>query len=255
MPLIAVATKESVEILKAQTVRPQIKRACLARHPVRHIVHLAEPRRIVAIFPEHRPDGPGAWRHERVVAWKASCELGNDAAGNRMVVASRNQCGSGGRAQRGRVIHVVAKPAVSEPLEIRSLDRSAERAGCPEAHVVGQDQQDIGRSRWSLNALWKIGRRILYGGSDFSLKRRLRRRQNAGGLGRRSAWQRGRRDCRCGNDGAGTEQPTAADLDLACSGWGTELLLEFPFAHCVLRGCEARFRASAGSWRRLSRGD
>src|SRR5262249_32966044 len=112
-----------------------------------------------------------------------------------MVVAPRNQRGSGGRAQRGRVVHVVAKSAVSEPLEVGGLDRASEGAGCPEAHVVRQDQQDIGRPRWSLNALWKIGRRILYGGSDFSLKRRLRRRQNAGGLGRRSAWQRRRCDC------------------------------------------------------------
>ena len=72
----------------------------------------------------------------------------------------------------------------------------------------------------------------------FSLNRRLRRRQNAGGLGRRSAWQRGSCGCRCGNDGSGTEQPTAANFDFARSGWSIGLLVRFLLAHCVLRGCK-----------------
>src|SRR6516162_9381898 len=156
-------------------------------------------------------------------------------------VTARVECRgrSCGRAQRGRVVHVVAKPAVSEPLEVGGLDRASEGAGRSKAHVVCQDQQNIGRSCRSFDALWKIGRRILYGASDFSLKWRLRRRQNAGRLRRPSAWQRGRRDCRCGNDGTGTEQPTAANFDLAHRRWGTGLLVRFLFGHCVLRGRKA----------------
>src|SRR6516225_2975471 len=239
MPLVAVAAEESVEILKAEAVWPKIKRACLARHPVRHIVHLAEPRRVKSVFPEHSADGAGTRRNERVIARKAGCKLGDNATGGRMVVASRNQRGPGGRAQRGRVVHVVAKPAVRHPLEVGSLDRASEGAGRSKTHVVRQDQQNIGRSCRSFDALWKIGRRFLYGASDFALKRRLRWRQNAGGLGRRSAWQRGSCGCRCGNDGSGTEQPTAANFDLAHRRWGTGLLVRFLFGHCVLRGCKA----------------
>src|SRR5262249_22650586 len=100
----------------------------------------------------------GTRRNERVVARKAGCELGDDATGDRMVVASRNQRGPGGRAQCGRVVHVVAKSAVSDPLEVGCLDWSAERAGSPKAHVVRQDQQNIRCSRWSFDALWKVGR-------------------------------------------------------------------------------------------------
>src|SRR5262249_10347543 len=175
--------------------------------------------------PEDGAHGPGALRNERIVARIAGCKLGDVAAGNRMMVASGNERGSRGRAQRGCVIHAVTKSAISNSLEVGGLDRPTERARCPEAHVVGQNQQNIGCASGSFDAFRKVGRRILYGASDFSLKRRFRRRQYAWGLGGRSAWQRGRRDCRCGYDGTGTEQPTAADLDIAHRRWGSGLLV------------------------------
>jgi hypothetical protein len=43
MPLIGITPDKSIEILKAQTDRPQIEWSGLAGHPVRNIVHLAVP--------------------------------------------------------------------------------------------------------------------------------------------------------------------------------------------------------------------
>ena len=63
--------------------------------------------------------------------------------------------------------------AVSEPLEVRGLDWTTEGAARPEAHVVRQDQQNIGSPRWSLYCLRKAGPRIPYGATDTPLEVRL----------------------------------------------------------------------------------
>src|SRR6516225_1275688 len=128
MPLVAVAAEEAVEMLKAEAGRPQVKRARLTRHPVRHIVHLAEPRCVVAVVFENRADRTRASWHQRVVAGIAGCELRDVSTCDRMVVSSRDQSCSRGRTQRGRVIHVVAKASVCDTLEVGCLDWTAKRA-------------------------------------------------------------------------------------------------------------------------------
>jgi hypothetical protein len=65
---------------------------------------------------------------------------------------------------------VIAKSSVSDALEIWRLDRAAEDTGCPESHIIGQDQQDIGRASWSLDALWKVRFRVLYGAPDLPIE-------------------------------------------------------------------------------------
>jgi hypothetical protein len=59
------------------------------------------------------------------------------------------------------VVLVVAKPVVGEPLEVGRLDRAAKGAGGAKANIIGQDQQNVGRSGWRLNALGKVRCRIL----------------------------------------------------------------------------------------------
>jgi hypothetical protein len=134
--LVAVAAEEAVEILETKTVGPQIERTRLARHPVRHVVHLSEPRRIVAVLLEDLADGARALGDDRVIARIARRKFGDDSGGDRMMVAAGNQRGARWRAERGGVIHVVAKTGVSEALEVGSLDWSAEGAAGVEANVV-----------------------------------------------------------------------------------------------------------------------
>src|SRR6185437_11706727 len=123
-------------MLEPESVRPQIERACLARHPIRHIVHLAEPRRVKTIFLEHGTDRAGALWYERIVPGIAGGKLRDVSTGDGVMVSSGDQRGPRRRAQRGRVIHVVTKAIVSDALEIRGLDRSAKRAARTEAYVV-----------------------------------------------------------------------------------------------------------------------
>src|SRR5262249_32606514 len=80
-------------------------------------------------------------------------------------------------AQGSRVVHVVAKAAVREPLEVRRLDRPAKGAGRAEADIVGQDQENVGCPWGRLDAPWKIGRRILHGTAHLAVESLLRPRQ------------------------------------------------------------------------------
>src|SRR5262245_33004235 len=141
-----------------------------------------------------------------------------------MVVSSRDQRRPGGKAQRGSVVHVVAKAVVSESLEVGGLDRPSKGTGRAEAHIIRLNQQNVGRSRWSLDTLRKVGRRILHGTSDLSFEWRFRLRQYISVLRRRSAWERGR-DCGRCNEGAGAKQMASGDPDLARGGRDVGLLV------------------------------
>src|SRR5262245_66679724 len=91
-----------------------------------------------------------------------------------MVIASCNERSPGGRTKRRCMVHVVAESVVGDPLEVGCLDRSSKGASRPEAHVVCQNQQNIGRTGRSLDAFWEVGGRIFHGTFDFALKGWLR---------------------------------------------------------------------------------
>src|SRR5262249_16701530 len=87
-----------------------------------------------------------------------------------MVIASGNKRSPRRRAQRGRVVHVVTKAVVRDPLEVRGLDRSAEGAACSEAHVVRKDQQNVRRSAGASTPFAKSGVESLTFGPIFPWK-------------------------------------------------------------------------------------
>src|SRR5215472_4170174 len=89
----------------------------------------AKPGGVVAVLLKHGAHRTGTLGHQRIVAGIAGGKFGDVAAGNRMVVPSGNQCRPRWRAQRGGVVHVVAQAVVGDALEVRSLDRPAERTG------------------------------------------------------------------------------------------------------------------------------
>ena len=126
-----------------------------------------------------------------------------------MVVSSGDQRSAGWRAERRRVVHVVAQPAIGEPLEIRRLNWPAKGAGSAETDVIGQDQQNIGRTAGRLDTLRKIGRRILDRASDLALECRR-------GLWQDLLWllrlRRGcsRRDPRRRDEGSSAEEQRTA---------------------------------------------
>jgi len=193
-------------------------------------MHFAEPRRVVAVVLQDGPHGAGALWDQRVVAGIAGRELGDDAIGNRMVVSSGDQRRAGRRAECRGVVHVVAEPAIGEPLEGGGLDRPAECAARAKAHVIGKDQQNIGRAGGSLDLLRKVGRGILDSAADLAPEGRF-------GLGqdlfyllclRRGG---GRRNRRCRDKGSGAEQQRAALHSFALvRGVGFTIILAHDFS-------------------------
>src|SRR6516162_7175974 len=103
MPLVSVATDETIEILEAQPSRPEVEWAGLAGLPVRHVVILTVPRRVPAVLFEDFRHGAAALRHYCVVAGVAGAELGNDTGGAGVMIASGDQGRARGRAKRGGV--------------------------------------------------------------------------------------------------------------------------------------------------------
>ena len=143
--LVVLATDEAVEVLEAATARgPGVERAQLGGLPHRHLVALAELRRRVAVqLQGHRHRCLGV-RPQRGVARGRRGRLGDAAHSHGVVVAAGEQGLSSGGAQRGGVEPVVAQATCRQPIRRRRPHRAAERAGRAEAHVVDEDDQDVG---------------------------------------------------------------------------------------------------------------
>src|SRR5262245_46329147 len=96
------------------------------------------------------------------------------------MIATRDERGAGGTAEGGRV-----KPVVAESFRCKSVHRRrrhspAEGAELPEAGVVNQDEDDVGRALrclYGLRKLCRIG--VLVSTSDAARKTRVWPRQLA----------------------------------------------------------------------------
>ena len=144
IPLVVLSADEAVEVLEPRAGRPHVEGPHRARLPDRHLVALAELRRGVAVHPQDVRHRGLRVRSQRAVAGGRCGHLGDAAHANRVVIAPAEECGSGGRAQSGGVESVVAETVRCQPLEVRCIARTAERARRAEAHIVQQHDQDVG---------------------------------------------------------------------------------------------------------------
>ena len=145
--LAGLAAEEAVEPVEALAGRPVVEGAGRGLLPRRRLVPLAERAGGVAVVGQRlreRARGPGA---QAVVPGGVGGELRDVAHPDGVVVAAGHQRGPGRRAHRGGVEPGVAQPAVGERLRGRHRARPAERGRRPEAHVVEQHQQHVGRTR------------------------------------------------------------------------------------------------------------
>ncbi len=146
--LVGLAADEAVEVLEPPAAGgPGIERTHGTRLPDRHLMALAELRRRVTVElqrPGDRRDGVG---HERALARRRRREFGDGAHAGRVVVAAGQERLPGGRAQRGGVEPVVLEAGGRQFLKVRRPARAAKRAARAKAHVVNQNDQDVGRAR------------------------------------------------------------------------------------------------------------
>src|SRR4051794_19030647 len=69
-----------------------------------------------------------------------------------MVIASRDQCGAGGRAKGSRVELGVAQASIRNTVERRSRDDAAKGPTNAVTLIVGHYQQHVGRALWRYDA-------------------------------------------------------------------------------------------------------
>ena len=89
LPLVGIAADKTIEVFKALSDRPLVKRANLAGLEGGHIVLLAEPRGGVTIFQEDAANGRLVLGHDAVVAGEAGRLLGDDAEARRVSDCAR----------------------------------------------------------------------------------------------------------------------------------------------------------------------
>ena len=148
LPLVVLAADEAVEGLEpAAARRPGVERAERRRLPHRHLVALAELRGGVPVQLEGQRQRRLRVRPHRAVAGRRRGRLRDAAHPDRVVVAAGEQRLAGRRAERSGVEAVVAQPARGQSLRGRTPDRAAERARSPEADVVEEHDEDVGRAR------------------------------------------------------------------------------------------------------------
>ena len=178
-PLVGLRTYKAIEILKAIAGRPAVEGSRRAYLPHRCLVHLAIGGRAVAVQPQRLGDGGRGVRADRVVAGRRGGRLGDAAHADRVMVAPGEQRLPRRGAERGGVEAGVLQALVRHPLQSGHVDRTAEGARGAEAHVVDQDDDDVGcalgraqrlgRRRLHILAVQRRGVRLLYVGDGQDL--------------------------------------------------------------------------------------
>ena len=120
-------------------------------------MHLAERSGVVAVELQYLRNRCRAVGPDGRVAGKSRGKLRDAAHIDRMVVAPGQHGRAGRRAQRSGVEAGIGEPILRQPFRHRHVAGAAIRAGCPETHIVDQDDDDVGSARW--RAQWKDSRR------------------------------------------------------------------------------------------------
>ena len=148
LPLRGLAGQEAVEVVEADALAggPAVERAHRRRLGRPACCATCRTRRSCS---RSRP-GPSAivaevFGNHAGIAVPIHRALGDRAGADAMMVAAGQQRRARRRADRRRMEGVVADALVRDARQRRRVDRPAEGVGQAEAHVVEQDDQDVGR--------------------------------------------------------------------------------------------------------------
>ena len=145
--LVRLARDEAVEVVEPEPGRPAIERADHARLPVRRVVILAEPRRVVAVVLQDPTDRRGRLRNHRGVAREPRRPFRHEPRPAVVMVPPGQQRGTRRPADRGGVEPVVPHARGRQTVQRRSRHRPAERADLTETDIVKDDHHRIRRAR------------------------------------------------------------------------------------------------------------
>ena len=106
---------------------------------------LAELGGRIAVELEREGEGSFGVRQHRAVAGGSGGDLGDPTHADRVMVAAGEECLTSRRAEGRRVKARVPQPAGRELLELRRVAWPSEGAACPEADVIDEDHEHVGR--------------------------------------------------------------------------------------------------------------
>ena len=143
-PLVGLSAQEAVEALEAAAEGPVAFRRGQVHLVFRAEVPLAHAVRAVAALHQHLGKRRVLKGNVAVRSREAGRALRDTRHAVRGVVASGQQTGAGGRAERRGMPLRVADAVLRDPVDVGRLDQAAVAAHRAESHVVEHDIKDIG---------------------------------------------------------------------------------------------------------------
>ena len=164
IPLVGLAADESVEVFEStSTGWPCIERAGRTGLPDRDFMTLAELSRRISVELERSREWRAGVRQKRVVSGRRGRYLGDTTHANRVMIPSGKHGLSRRRTECRGMESVVFQATGRQKLCRRRVTWAAEGTGCTKAHIVKQDDQDVGRTfgRTQWRDRWVLGVGIL----------------------------------------------------------------------------------------------
>ena len=154
--------QEAIEVLEPIARGPVLERPLAGDLFFRRVVPLAPGAGVVAVVLQHFGHSGGRLGNDSAEAVEVVGDGRDLAVADEGVVAPGEQRGARRRAHRGGVKAVVGHPHLGDPVKRGRVDLAAIRGRRARAHVVHQDDQDVGRAvcqALGLDALL-VGRRL-----------------------------------------------------------------------------------------------
>ena len=132
---------------------------------------LPNPCRGVTVLSQNFADGSTTVGKNTGIPFVPRGSLRDDSGRRRVVIASGDQRGTGGTAERGRMKAIVFQSLRRQLVEGWRGNTTAERGVLSEPRVIQQDQDNIGSPIGRFDRLWKLWRvRIFVRLPNFPLK-------------------------------------------------------------------------------------
>src|SRR5262249_50234715 len=153
VPIIRLSAKEPVITVETLLQRPLLAGRAGRNIFFRHVVILAQPERAISVRLQHLPYRGAKFWCTSVRARESVRRFGNARASVDMMIAACQKRRASRRTQSRCMPLRIPQAIVSEPLQRRHIDLSAERRPARQSCIVEQDNEHVWCSFWSLRLL------------------------------------------------------------------------------------------------------
>ena len=173
LPLVHFSADEAVEVIEALQARPPVEWSGDTRLPIGDVVILSDECGAVPALAQNLREHRRVLGNLPAVTRIAVANLRDHAGPGGMVVASGEQGGAGGRAERRGMEARVAQAHFRHAIEVRRGNLSSKGSPLSESRVVDQDDQHVRRPGGSLRESDCPRLRVLVGAADLCVRKWL----------------------------------------------------------------------------------